>query len=88
MGHVIYFLSGLYPLSATSKSSGKAAFKRVLLWQFGIAGGSISLLRVVKTDYSVIQPHRIAEPDPFWLFMGICKQIGAAALLGHRGVTL
>lgn len=83
MGHVICFLSLLYPLPATSKSSGKASFKRVLLWQFGIASGNITLLLVVKTDYSVIQPHRIIEPVPFWHFMGICKQIWAQCCQEH-----
>ncbi len=80
MGHVICFLSLLYPLPATLKSSGEGSLKRVLLWQFGFARGNITLLLVVKTDYSVIQPHRIIEPAPFWNFMGICKQIWAAVL--------
>lgn len=58
---------------APSKSSVKTAFKRVLLWQFGLASGSITLLRLVKTDYSVVLLLRILKPVPFWLFMGRCK---------------
>lgn len=68
MVHVICFLSFLYPLLATAKNRAGG----VLLWQFGIATGNITLLLVVKTDYSVIQPAGLERSGHFgilWEFV-------------------
>lgn len=56
-------------------SQERASYKRVLLLQFAMATGNITLQHTVKTDYSVIQLHRIREAGILWDFVNRTEQL-------------